>query len=124
MADSPQAMIYGANGYTGRLIAHRAVELGLRPTLAGRSAEAVKSLAAELGLPAVCFSLQQPAQIAEYLKGYAAVMHCAGPFSQTARQMMDACIATGADYLDITGEIDVILAGVERSELPRRPAWP
>ena len=116
MADSPQALIYGANGYTGRLIARRAVERGLRPTLAGRNAEAVKSLAAELGLPAVCFSLQQPAQISEYLKGFSAVMHCAGPFSQTARQMMDACIATGADYLDITGEIDVILAGVQRSE--------
>ena len=32
-------------------------------------------------------------------------MHCAGPFSQTAAQMMDACISAKADYLDITGEI-------------------
>ncbi len=116
MTELPQAMIYGANGYTGRLIARRAVEQGLKPTLAGRNSEAVKALAAELGLPSIGFSLQQPAQIAEYLKGFAAVMHCAGPFSQTARQMMDACIASGTDYLDITGEIDVILAGVQRSE--------
>jgi short subunit dehydrogenase-like uncharacterized protein len=116
MADMPKAMIYGANGYTGRLIARRAVELGMQPTLAGRNPEAVKALAKELGLPSVAFTLQQPAQIAEYLKGHAAVMHCAGPFSQTARPMMDACIATGVDYLDITGEIDVILAGVQRSE--------
>ncbi len=111
MNDTPRTMIYGANGYTGRLIARRAVERGLQPTLAGRNHEAVTALAAELDCPAVSFSLQQSSQIAEYLKGFAAVMHCAGPFSQTARQMMDACLATGTDYLDITGEIDVILCG-------------
>jgi short subunit dehydrogenase-like uncharacterized protein len=116
MAESPQAIIYGANGYTGRLIARRAVDQGLKPTLAGRNFEAVKKLADELGLPSVSFSLNQPAQIAEHIRGFSAVMHCAGPFSQTARQMMDACIAVGADYLDITGEIEVILAAVERSE--------
>jgi short subunit dehydrogenase-like uncharacterized protein len=73
-------------------------------------------LAKELDLPSVAFTLQQSSQIADYLRGHSAVMHCAGPFSQTARQMMDACISTGCDYLDITGEIDVILAGVQRSE--------
>ncbi len=116
MADLPRVMIYGANGYTGRLIARRAVEQGLRPTLAGRNVQAIKSLAEELELPHATFGLQQSTQIAECIKGNVAVMHCAGPFSQTARQMMDACIATGAHYLDITGEIDVILAGAERSE--------
>ncbi len=105
MSDAPRAMIYGANGYTGRLIARRAVSQGLRPTLAGRNHEAVAALAKELDLPSTSFSLHQPAQIAECVKGYAAVLHCAGPFSQTASPMMDACIATGADYLDITGEI-------------------
>ncbi len=33
--------------------------------------------------------------------------HCAGPFSATAAPMVDACLATGTHYLDITGEIDV-----------------
>ena len=116
MNESPRAMIYGANGYTGRLIARRARERGLKPTLAGRNQEAVTALAAELDCPSVSFSLEQPAQISEYLKGYAAVMHCAGPFSHTARHMMDACISAGADYLDITGEIDVILAAAGRGE--------
>jgi short subunit dehydrogenase-like uncharacterized protein len=109
-------MIYGANGYTGRLIARCAVERGLRPTLAGRNHQAITALAAELDCPAATFSLEQPDRIAEHLRGHAAVMHCAGPFSQTARQMMDACIAAGADYLDITGEIDVILWAAARSE--------
>ena len=42
-------MIYGANGYTGELVARRAVERGHRPVLAGRN-RAVMALAAELGL--------------------------------------------------------------------------
>ena len=48
------------------------------------------------------------------------MLHCAGPFSQTARQMMDACIAAGADYLDITGEIEVIERAAARGERARQ----
>lgn len=116
MSDSPRPMIYGANGYTGRLIAQHAVERGLKPVLAGRNRDAVGALADKLGCEHDVFALDQPAQIAEHLHGISAVLHCAGPFSQTASQMMDACLTTGADYLDITGEIDVILAAAQRSE--------
>lgn len=119
MSDTPRAMIYGANGYTGRLIARHAVERGLKPTLAGRNHEAIRRLADELGCPAVGFGLENPAQIAEQLKGFKAVLHCAGPFSQTARVMMDACLMSRTDYLDITGEIEVILAAAERTERAR-----
>jgi short subunit dehydrogenase-like uncharacterized protein len=41
------------------------------------------------------------------LQEVAAVLHCAGPFSRTARSMMQACLASHVHYLDITGEIDV-----------------
>jgi hypothetical protein len=37
----------------------------------------------------------------------ALVLHCAGPFSATARPMIEACLDSGAHYLDITGEIAV-----------------
>ncbi len=116
MSEPARGMVYGANGYTGRLIARRAVELGMKPILAGRNSEAVAALGGELGLETRSFSLAQPAHIAEHLRGISAVLHCAGPFSQTARQMMDACIAAGADYLDITGEIDVIEWAAARGE--------
>ncbi len=109
-------MIYGANGYTGRLIAREAVRRGLKPVLAGRNYEAVSTQAAVLDCAALGFGLHQPSQIAEQLQGFTSVLHCAGPFSQTARQMMDACLMAGADYLDITGEIDVIEWAVARSE--------
>jgi short subunit dehydrogenase-like uncharacterized protein len=113
-------MIYGVTGYTGRLIARHAVERGLKPVLAGRNPERVASLAAELDCPSVSFSLQQPAQIAEQLRGFSVVLNCAGPFSQTARQTMDACLSSGTDYLDITGEIEVILGAASRDQRARQ----
>lgn len=100
-------MIYGANGYTGELIAREAVRRGLTPVLAGRSREKVTALANELHLEARAFGLDTPEQIALELKGIDLVMHCAGPFSITAAPMMAACIAADAHYLDITGEISV-----------------
>ncbi len=45
-------MIYGANGYTGELIARDAVRRRLRPVLVGRSRDKVEALAGELGLEA------------------------------------------------------------------------
>ncbi len=124
MNNNPRAMIYGANGYTGRLIARHAVERGLTPVLAGRNGEAVSRLAKSLGCPSAQFEIGTAAQLEKHLAGFAAVLHCAGPFSQTARPMMDACISAGASYLDITGEIDVIEWGHERHERRWPPASP
>ena len=106
MTENPW-MIYGANGYTGELIAREAVARGLRPVLAGRNATAVTALAAELGLDSRAFSLDDPAGTARGIGGMAAVLHCAGPFVRTSKPMVEACLAAGAHYLDITGEIAV-----------------
>lgn len=100
-------MIYGANGYTGELIAREAVRRGLKPVLAGRSRDKIEPLARELGLEAHGFGLDDPAKAAGQIKGLGLVMHCAGPFSVTAQPMMEACLKAGAHYLDITGEIAV-----------------
>lgn len=95
-------LIYGANGYTGDLIAREAVRRGQRPILAGRNADAVHKLANELKLESRVFDLDKPD-----LTGAKVVLHCAGPFSNTSRPMVDACLAAGAHYLDITGEVEV-----------------
>lgn len=100
-------MIYGANGYTGELIAREAVKQGLKPVLAGRSTGKVAPLAAELGLDAVGFALDSATEVARHLEGFSLVLNCAGPFSATAEVMMEACLAARAHYLDITGEIAV-----------------
>jgi len=106
--DTPMKwMIYGANGYTGELIARDAVRRGLRPVLAGRSRDKVEVLARELGLEARVFGLDDPARLLAQIKGHGLILHCAGPFSATAAPMIEACLRAGAHYLDITGEIAV-----------------
>lgn len=98
-------MIYGANGYTGELLAREAARRGQKPVLAGRSREQVEALARELGCEARVFDLEHID-----LSGVALVVHCAGPFSRTSAPMVRACLDRGVHYLDITGEIAVFEA--------------
>ncbi|EXW49553.1 saccharopine dehydrogenase family protein [Acinetobacter baumannii 44467_9] len=106
-ANDSNWIIYGANGYTGELIAREAVRQGLKPTLAGHNKAKVEALAQELGLGYKAFGLDNVDAVSEQLKGFKLIMHCAGPFSATSKPMMEACIKAGAHYLDITGEISV-----------------
>src|SRR5262245_50768895 len=99
-------MIYGANGYTGELIARGAVSHGLKPMLGGRTAAKVEPVAVSLGLQARVFNLGD-AVARPSLEGMGLVLHCAGPFSATAAPMMTACLAAHAQYLYITGDISV-----------------
>ncbi len=98
-------LLYGATGYTGALTARTAVERGLKPTLAGRNPAKVAALAGELDLPWRAFPLDDAAALDEALRETLVVLHCAGPYSQTYKPMVDACLRTGAHYLDITGEM-------------------
>ena len=103
-------LIYGATGYTGKLIAKTASEAGARPILAGRNLEKVKRVAEPLGLAARAFDLAKPSGIDAGLKDIAVVLCVAGPFSATSRPMADACLRNRVHYLDITGEIEVFEA--------------
>jgi short subunit dehydrogenase-like uncharacterized protein len=107
-------LIYGANGYTGELIARDAVRRGHRPVLAGRNASAVRALASELGLAHRIFALEDGRAADEALRGMSAALHCAGPFVHTFRPMADACMRAKAHYLDVTGEIEVFERLAER----------
>ncbi|MGN6184725.1 MAG: saccharopine dehydrogenase family protein [Thermoanaerobaculia bacterium] len=104
-------LIYGANGYTGELIAREAAHRGMRPILAGRDAAKIEPLARELGLEWRAFDLEHPD-----LSGVQLVLHCAGPFLHTSAPMVNACLTAGAHYLDITGEIVVFESVFRRHE--------
>jgi short subunit dehydrogenase-like uncharacterized protein len=113
-------LIYGANGYTGEMIARAASAQGLEPLLAGRSPAPVAALARELGCEHRVFGLGDSAEVAVQLADCRLVIHCAGPFSATAEAMMSGCIAAGAHYTDITGEIDVFELGYRQDASARR----
>jgi short subunit dehydrogenase-like uncharacterized protein len=117
---SPPWLLYGANGYTGELIAREAVARGMRPILAGRSKQKIAKLAAELNCPSAVFDLDDHTALVSTLSQVAAVLHCAGPFSRTASSMIQGCLATHVHYLDITGEIDVFELAVSVHEKAQR----
>ena len=79
-------LLYGANGYTGRLIAKLAKERGHRPLLAGRNAAAIGEMMAALDMPGLAFPLDRPDLLDVALREVRLVLHCAGPFSRTAMQ--------------------------------------
>lgn len=100
-------MIYGATGYTGELIVHQAKRLGYRPVLAGRNKQKIETLATHMEMPWRAFNLESVDTIASQLEDVDLVIHCAGPFEETAEPMLHACLKAKTHYLDITGEISV-----------------
>jgi short subunit dehydrogenase-like uncharacterized protein len=113
-------LLYGANGYTGKLIIQAALEKGLKPVIAGRNAEQIRTLATNYGLYYRVFDLSDEQLIIEAIKEYPLVLHAAGPFKFTAEPMMRACIKAGVHYLDITGEITVFELGKKMNEIAKQ----
>jgi short subunit dehydrogenase-like uncharacterized protein len=106
-------LIYGAYGFTGRLVVAEALRRGFRPLLSGRREEPLASLALEYGLKYVACALSQTETLTGLVSGVDVVLNCAGPFSATADPLVTACISGHSHYLDITGETGVI-SSIER----------
>ncbi len=104
-------LLYGANGYTGRLIAKLAASYNLEPILAGRAESSIMPMANELQLPYRIIDLDDTEALKNVLAEVKLVLHCAGPFAYTAKQMITACLQTGVHYLDINGDISVFEMG-------------
>lgn len=113
-------MIYGATGFTGKLVAAEAVKRGHRPLLAGRNPEKLARLAADLDLDYVDFTLDDVNVVAEHIADMDIVYHAAGPFIYTAEPMIKACLATKTHYLDITGEIHMLERTFSYDETARK----
>lgn len=109
-------MIYGATGYTGKLVARMAKEQSLLPILAGRNGETLKTMADALGFEYRVLRLNEEAQLIDVLREVSVVLNIAGPFAAIARPLVEACLQTGVHYLDVTGELDVF------TDLSRRDA--
>jgi short subunit dehydrogenase-like uncharacterized protein len=113
-------LLYGAYGYTGRLTAEVAAARRLDVVLAGRRAESLRELGDRLGLPTRVVGLSDAKELNRALSDIACVIHTAGPFAITAAPMLNACLATRTNYVDITGEIEVFEALWSREDEIRR----
>lgn len=98
--------LYGATGYTGRLVAKELADAGADFVLSGRNASKLEALAESLGrrAPVQAASIEDPASLRSLFAGAAAVINCAGPFTSFGEPVLKAAIETGTHYLDTTGE--------------------
>lgn len=98
--------LYGATGYTGRLVAKELSDAGTDFVLSGRNQAKLEALAEELGrsVPCVAATVDDPESLRSLLEGCAAVIDCAGPFAYFGEPVLKAAIETSTHYLDTSGE--------------------
>jgi short subunit dehydrogenase-like uncharacterized protein len=101
-------MIYGANGYSAQLIIEELISRNIKPILSGRNEITLKQLAQKYDCEFLAFDLPDDEKVDESLKDVHTVLNCAGPFKYTAKDLMEACLRTKTNYLDITGEMPVM----------------
>lgn len=99
-------VLFGATGYTGRLTAEALVARGQRPLLAGRDAERLDRLAAELGegLDTAVADVARPESVVELVGEGDVLVSTVGPFAKWGDPAAEAAIAARAHYIDSTGE--------------------
>ncbi len=105
--NTPSIVLYGSYGYTGKLIAQECKSRNVNILLAGRNAEALQLQSKETGFPFDVVDLNDGEALRKLLTGKKLVIHCAGPFQFTSKQMVDACLETKTHYTDISGEFTV-----------------
>jgi short subunit dehydrogenase-like uncharacterized protein len=104
-AQSGPIAVYGATGYTGKLTSRELARRGADFVLAGRNREKLMALSGELGgVPIAAASLGDPAGLRKLLDPCAAVIACAGPFTQHGEPTVAAAADTGTHYVDTAGE--------------------
>jgi short subunit dehydrogenase-like uncharacterized protein len=107
-------VLYGATGYTGRLVADELARRGLDHVLSGRDAAKLSRLGEERGVLARAAALDDDGALRQLLQGADAVINCAGPFTLAGDSLVRAAIATGTHYADSTAEQTFIRMVFER----------
>src|SRR3954462_15402708 len=117
-------VVFGATGYTGRLVSGALVRRGVGPLLAGRSADRRAQLSSELGgaLETAVVDVDRPETVRELVSSDDVLGSTGGPFSKWGEPAVQAAIAAGAPYLDSTGEAAFIRAVFERHSRPAEAA--
>lgn len=111
-------LLYGATGYSGRLIAAEGARTGMAKTegvpgyqmiLAGRDGREVATLAAALGMDHRVFGIDDRPTVVRGLSDIDVVINAAGPFALTADHLAKGALSAGCHYVDINGEADVYM---------------
>jgi short subunit dehydrogenase-like uncharacterized protein len=103
-------ILFGATGYTGRLTAQAFGRRGVKPVLAGRSAESLERLSSELGggYETAVADVSRPQSVRALVEKGDVLVSTVGPFARWGEPAVRAAIDAGAHYLDSTGEAPFI----------------
>jgi NAD(P)-dependent dehydrogenase (short-subunit alcohol dehydrogenase family) len=120
MSDTKPVVVYGASGYTGRLICEYLRQYGVPFVAAGRSAERLTS-SMEANVPGIETADYEVREVehtveglTELLRGASVVCNTVGPFSKWGPEVVEAALATGVHYVDTTGEQDWLITCDEK----------
>ncbi|QQP97546.1 saccharopine dehydrogenase family protein [Lysobacter enzymogenes] len=120
-AQSHSIAVFGAYGHTGRFVVARLCERGWRPRLCGRDGERLAALAAQWpGSDIQVAQADDPASLDDALAGCAAVLNCAGPFSDTTAPLIEAALRARIHYLDTAAEQQPVLTAFARYDADAR----
>jgi hypothetical protein len=119
MAASKPVIVYGASGYTGRLVCEYLRELHIPFVAAGRDAARTQAVLDKVpGIETADYEVVEVEHTVEALTalfdGAKVVCNMVGPFIQLGPEVVDACLASGCHYLDTTGEQDWMMLAQER----------
>lgn len=108
-------IVYGASGYTGRLVCEYLREYGVPFIAAGRDGTKLKA-SMESHVPGIETADYEVAEVShdvesltELFRGGSVVCNTVGPFSKHGPEVVEACLAAGLHYLDTTGEQDWLI---------------
>lgn len=109
-------VLYGATGYTGRLVTDELVRRGTDLVLGGRSRERLERVSRERteGAPVRVATVDDADSLAALLEGVHVLVNCAGPFTQAGEPVVRAAVDAGVHYVDSTGEQGFIRMVFER----------
>ncbi len=124
MSRAHDVLVWGATGFTGRLVAEYllARHPDVRFALGGRNREKLEAVKRELGalgagdaasLPIVVGDPASLASMVEVAGSARAIAATAGPFMRYGRELVRACAASGTHYADITGEPTFVRATID-----------
>ena len=103
-------IVYGATGYSGRLVAEYLIRAGgkTRWAMAGRSQQKLQEvrdlLGASASVPLIVADAHEPAALMALAESTRVVLTTAGPYQLYGDDLVAACAAAGTDYVDLTGE--------------------
>jgi len=112
MARELDLIVYGATGFTGRLVAEylgqRYGDGTVKWAMAGRSLTKLQQVRDEIGAPAatplIAANSDDPASLRAMTERAKVVISTVGPYQLYGNDLIAACVETGTGYVDLCGE--------------------